>query len=70
MEARDIEQWFLRTTAYAEQLLDDLKELEGGWPERVITMQRNWIGKSAGAKVWFGVADGVGDATVAQRPGS
>ncbi len=55
VEARDIEQWFLRTTAYAEQLLDDLKELEGGWPERVITMQRNWIGKSVGAKVWFGV---------------
>ena len=57
VEARDIEQWFLRTTAYAEQLLDDLKELEGGWPERVITMQRNWIGKSVGAKVWFDVAE-------------
>jgi leucyl-tRNA synthetase len=55
VEARDIEQWFLKTTAYAEQLLDDLKLLEGGWPERVITMQRNWIGKSAGAKVWFAV---------------
>jgi leucyl-tRNA synthetase len=53
VEARDIEQWFLKTTAYAEQLLDDLKLLEGGWPERVITMQRNWIGKSTGAKVWF-----------------
>jgi leucyl-tRNA synthetase len=64
VEARDIEQWFLRTTAYAEQLLEDLKELEGGWPERVITMQRNWIGKSVGAKLWFGVADGEGD----QRP--
>jgi len=57
VEARDIEQWFLKTTAYAEQLLDDLKQLEGGWPERVITMQRNWIGKSIGAKVWFEVAD-------------
>jgi leucyl-tRNA synthetase len=55
VEARDIEQWFLKTTAYAEQLLDDLKLLEGGWPERVITMQRNWIGKSTGAKVWFAV---------------
>jgi leucyl-tRNA synthetase len=53
VEARDIEQWFLKTTAYAEQLLDDLKLLEGGWPERVIAMQRNWIGKSIGAKVWF-----------------
>jgi leucyl-tRNA synthetase len=57
VEARDIEQWFLRTTAYAEQLLDDLKELEGGWPERVITMQRNWIGKSVGAQVKFDIAD-------------
>jgi len=57
VEARDIEQWFLRTTAYAEQLLEDLKELEGGWPERVITMQRNWIGKSVGAKVKFNVVD-------------
>jgi len=60
VEARDIEQWFLRTTAYSEQLLDDLKELEGGWPERVITMQRNWIGKSIGGKVWFDVADVTG----------
>ncbi len=56
VEAREIEQWFLKTTAYAEQLLDDLKLLEGGWPERVITMQRNWMGKSTGAKVWFEVA--------------
>jgi leucyl-tRNA synthetase len=55
VEARDIEQWFLKTTAYADQLLDDLKLLEGGWPERVITMQANWIGKSTGAKVWFSV---------------
>jgi leucyl-tRNA synthetase len=60
VEARDIEQWFLRTTAYAEQLLEDLKELEGGWPERVITMQRNWIGKSSGARVEFGIADVAG----------
>ena len=57
VEVREIEQWFLKTTAYAEQLIDDLKTLEGGWPERVITMQRNWIGKSVGARVKFGVAD-------------
>ena len=57
VESREIEQWFLKTTAYAEQLLDDLKQLEGGWPERVILMQRNWIGKSQGAKVKFAVAD-------------
>jgi leucyl-tRNA synthetase len=56
VEAREIEQWFLKTTAYADQLLDDLKQLEGGWPDRVITMQRNWIGKSTGAKVVFEVA--------------
>ncbi len=60
VESREIEQWFLKTTAYAEQLLDDLKELEGGWPERVILMQRNWIGKSQGAKVKFAVADAAG----------
>jgi leucyl-tRNA synthetase len=57
VESREIEQWFLKTTAYAEQLLDDLNQLEGGWPERVILMQQNWIGKSQGAKVKFAVAD-------------
>ncbi|HEY2547469.1 MAG TPA: leucine--tRNA ligase [Candidatus Acidoferrum sp.] len=57
VEARDLEQWFLKTTAYADQLVDDLKELEGTWPERVITMQRNWIGRSQGARVKFAVAD-------------
>jgi len=60
VESREIEQWFLKTTAYADQLLDDLKQLEGGWPERVILMQRNWIGKSQGAKVKFAVADVTG----------
>jgi leucyl-tRNA synthetase len=55
VETREIEQWFLKTTEYADQLLDDLKQLEGGWPERVIVMQRNWIGKSQGAKVKFAV---------------
>jgi leucyl-tRNA synthetase len=55
VESREIEQWFLKTTQYAEQLLDDLKELESKWPERVITMQRNWIGKSQGVKVKFAV---------------
>ena len=60
VESREIEQWFLKTTAYADQLLDDLKQLEGGWPERVILMQRNWIGKSQGATVKFAVADVAG----------
>ena len=60
VESREIEQWFLKTTAYADQLLDDLKQLEGGWPERVILMQKNWIGKSQGAKVKFAVAGATG----------
>jgi leucyl-tRNA synthetase len=55
VEAREIEQWFLKTTAYTDALLDDMVELEAGWPERVLTMQRNWIGKSRGAKVRFAV---------------
>jgi leucyl-tRNA synthetase len=57
VESREIEQWFLKTTAYADQLLEDLNQLDGGWPERVITMQRNWIGRSQGARVKFGVVD-------------
>jgi leucyl-tRNA synthetase len=57
VESREIEQWFLKTTAYSDQLLDDLKLLEGGWPDRVITMQRNWIGKSQGARVTFPVLE-------------
>jgi leucyl-tRNA synthetase len=57
VESREIEQWFLKTTAYADQLLDDLNGLEGTWPERVIAMQRNWIGKSQGTKIKFAIAD-------------
>jgi leucyl-tRNA synthetase len=57
VETREIEQWFLKTTAYANQLLDELNTLEGTWPDRVILMQRNWIGKSQGATVKFGVAE-------------
>jgi leucyl-tRNA synthetase len=57
VEIRELEQWFLRISHYADELLDDMKELEGGWPERVLTMQRNWIGKSRGARVRFTVAN-------------
>ncbi len=53
---RDLEQWFLRTTAYADQLLEDMKQMVR-WPERVLTMQQNWIGKSQGTFVDFTVMD-------------
>jgi leucyl-tRNA synthetase len=57
VEKRDLEQWFIRTTEYAEALLADMKEIEAGWPERVLTMQRNWIGQSIGAYVDFPIKD-------------
>ncbi len=53
VEQRALDQWFLRTTAYADELLQDIGLLEGTWPDRVLTMQRNWIGKSEGAEVDF-----------------
>ena len=52
---KELSQWFMRITDYAEELLESLNGLEGGWPERVITMQRNWIGKSIGAELDFEV---------------
>ncbi len=52
VEQRRLEQWFFRITAYAERLLSDF-DLLGSWPEHVITMQRNWIGRSEGAEVTF-----------------
>ncbi|MDR3698584.1 MAG: leucine--tRNA ligase [Candidatus Sulfopaludibacter sp.] len=57
VEQRALEQWFLKITAYADQLLDDIRGLEGGWPERVLTMQRNWIGRSEGAEIDFKLAE-------------
>ncbi|MGD1982404.1 MAG: leucine--tRNA ligase, partial [Chromatiaceae bacterium] len=54
VEKRDIEQWFLRITDYAQELLDDLDQLPG-WPEQVRTMQRNWIGRSIGVQMSFAV---------------
>jgi leucyl-tRNA synthetase len=52
---KDLEQWFLKITDYAERLLNDLEKLQGGWPDKVITMQRNWIGKSVGADITYQV---------------
>ncbi len=53
VEQKDLTQWFVRITAYAEELLADLESLQNGWPERVIAMQQNWIGKSNGADIAF-----------------
>lgn len=57
VEAKEIEQWFFRITNYSDELLSDMAELKEGWPERVLVMQQNWIGKSRGARVTFAVAD-------------
>lgn len=53
VEQKDLTQWFLRITAYADELLRDLDELKGHWPDRVLAMQHNWIGKSEGAEIVF-----------------
>ena len=55
VERREIPQWFFRITAYAQELLDDLEKLEGQWPEQVRAMQRNWIGRSEGVELQFGI---------------
>ena len=62
VEKRKLRQWFLKITAYADQLLDDLPTLQG-WPERVRTMQANWIGRSSGAELQFAVVDAAGEDT-------
>jgi leucyl-tRNA synthetase len=55
--ARDLEQWFFRITAYADELLESLDTLRA-WPEKVVVMQRNWIGRSEGARVKFPLPEG------------
>jgi leucyl-tRNA synthetase len=55
VERREIPQWFLKITEYADELLNDIDKLDG-WPEQVRTMQRNWIGRSEGIEMQFGIA--------------
>ena len=61
VEQRELEQWFCRTTKYSDELLDGIEKLEG-WPEKVRTMQRNWIGRSEGAEVVFKIDGPTGNA--------
>ncbi len=53
VEDKDLEQWFVKITDYAEELLSGHKQLEKGWPQEVLAMQKNWIGKSTGAELDF-----------------
>ncbi len=52
---KKLNQWYFKITAYADRLLDDMKQLEGNWPDKVLLMQKNWIGRSQGAEVTFDV---------------
>ncbi len=63
VERKEIPQWFIKITDYADQLLNDLDTLES-WPEQVKTMQRNWIGRSEGVEITFDVADSADKLTV------
>lgn len=64
VETKELEQWFIKITDYADELLSGHNELRGRWPERVLTMQKNWIGKSFGAEVRFSIKDMNDDITV------
>ena len=61
---KEYDQWFFKITAYAQELLDDIDKLSGGWPERVLSMQRNWIGRSTGTLVKFKLEDVPGEIEV------
>jgi leucyl-tRNA synthetase len=58
---KDLEQWYFKITDYADELLEGHQELKGGWPEKVLTMQKNWIGKSYGTEVNFKVLENGAD---------
>jgi leucyl-tRNA synthetase len=57
---KKLTQWYFKITDYADRLLDDLNQLEGAWPAKVLSMQRNWIGRSTGADVDFAIEGGLG----------
>jgi leucyl-tRNA synthetase len=65
---RELTQWYFRITDYAQELLDDLDDLAPTWPERVITAQRNWIGRSEGAHVTFPIAPPVEEVSQQSAP--
>jgi leucyl-tRNA synthetase len=67
VERREIDQWFIKITDYAEQLLTDLDTLDQ-WPEQVVTMQRNWIGRSEGVDLEFTLTDGSALSVYTTRP--
>lgn len=58
VQKKELEQWYIRITDYSNELLEDLKKLEGLWPDNVISMQKNWIGKSVGSNITFKLDDG------------
>ena len=57
VEEREMDEWFFKITDYADELLDDMKEIEKGWPKKVLAQQTNWIGKSKGAFIKFKIKD-------------
>ncbi len=61
---KEMEGWFLKITAYAEELLQDIEKLRGKWPDKVLSMQINWIGKSEGAEIRFPLVEGEEEITV------
>jgi len=64
VKQKELDQWFFAITRYVEELLEGHKELAGGWPENIIEMQRNWIGRSEGAEIVFPLASVEGSITV------
>jgi len=61
VELKEMEGWFFKTTEYTEELLEWTDKLKDGWPERVLSMQKNWIGKSTGAEIEFPLQESLGE---------